>query len=252
MTDHDDIRSLLGVYALDAIDDPDELRAVELHLTGCAECRAEVDAHRSVTSAMAEAELEAPPDLWERIEGELDVVPAQRSQRLWSLTSLTSIAAVAAIAAAVGMGALWSEANGDVADLQDRVSELEAAVVQAEAALAQADPVELAVERARETGAAFEVTVSGDIGSGTAIVLANGQGWLTDLTYAQLGPSETYQLWAIQDGIVISAGVLGSHPGTVSFHVDADKLDGLVITVERAGGVASSENPAAAAWLADA
>lgn len=252
MTDHDDIRSLLGVYALDAIDDPDELRAVELHLTGCAECRAEVDSHRSVTSAMAEAELEAPPGLWGRIEGELAAEPAQHPRRLWNLTNLTSIAAVVAVAAAISMGALWSEANGDVSDLKDRVSELEAAVVQAEAALAQADPVELAVERAREAGAAFEVTVSGEIGSGTAIVLPDGQGWLTDLSYAQLGPAETYQLWAIQDGIVISAGVLGSHPGTVSFHVDADRLDGLVITIERAGGVVSSENPAAAAWLADA
>lgn len=252
MTDHDDIRSLLGVYALDAIDDPDELRAVELHLTGCAECRAEVDAHRSVTSAMAEAELQAPPGMWERIQGELDVQQAVRSRRPWNPTRLTSIAAVAAIAAAVAMGALWSEANGDVADLEDRITELEAAVVQAETALAQSDPAELAVERAREAGAAIEVTVSGDIGSGTAIVLPDGQGWLTDLSYAQLGPSETYQLWAIQDGIVISAGVLGSHPGTVSFHVDADRLDGLVITIERAGGVVSSENPAAAAWLADA
>ena len=259
MTDHDDIRSLLGVYALDAIDDPDELRSVELHLTGCAECRAEVDAHRSVTSAMAEAELEAPPGLWKRIEGELDVEPEQHARQWWSLANLTSIAAVAAVAAAVAMGALWSAANGDVADLEDRVGELEAAVAQAEAAqaqaeaaLAQADPAELAVERARTAGTAFEVTVSGEIGASTAIVLPDGQAWLTDVTYEPLDASETYQLWAIQDGAVISAGVLGSNPGTISFHVDADRLDGLVITIETAGGVVSSGNPAAAAWLADA
>ena len=252
MTDHDTIRGLLGVYALDAIDDPDELRNVELHLTGCAECRAEVDSHRSVTSAMAEAELEAPTGLWDRIEGELAVETGRPEPSRWHLYNLTSIAAIVAIAAAVGMGALWTAASGDVADLRDRVNDLEVAVAQAEAALDQADPSDLAIERARSAGTAFEVTVAGEIGTSTAVVLPDGQAWLTDVTYAPLDPSETYQLWAIQDGAVISAGVLGSDPGTISFHVDANRLDGLVITVEEAGGVVSSSNPAAAAWLADA
>ena len=252
MTDHDDIRSLLGVYALDAIDDPDELRSVELHLTECAECRAEVDSHRLVTSAMAEAELEAPAGLWSRIEEELDVESSQPGRRWFHLNNLTSIAAVVAVAASIGMAALWSSANGDVIDLRERVSELEAAVVQAEAAMDQTDPPALAVERARAAGTALEVTVGGDIGSSTAVVMPDGQAWLTDVTYEPLASSETYQLWAIQDGVVISAGVLGSDPRTVSFHVDATRLDGLVITIEDAGGVVSSANPAAAAWLADA
>ncbi len=252
MTDHDDIRSLLGVYALDAIDDPDELRSVELHLTGCAECRAEVDAHRSVTSAMAEAELQAPPGLWNRIEGGLVADSAGREQRWWHTTNLTSMAAIVAVAAAVGMGALWSAANGDVVDLRERIGELEAAVERAEAAIDQTNPSDLAIQRARSAGTALEVTVSGDIGSSTAIVQPDGQAWLTDVTYEPLDSSETYQLWAIQDGVVISAGVLGSAPGTVSFHIDASRLDGLVVTIETAGGVVSSGNPAAAAWLADA
>lgn len=255
MTDHDDIRILLGVYALDAIDDPDELRAVELHLTGCAECSAEVDAHRTVTSAMAQADLQAPPGLWNRIEGGLEVEatpqPASR-WRLHNISSITSIAAVAAIAAALGMGALWSAANGDVIDLRERISELEAAVERAEAAIEETDPVDLAIQRARSAGSALEVTITGDIGAGTAIVSSDGQGWLTDLTYEPLDASRTYQLWVIQDGAVISAGVLGSDPETVSFHIDAERLDGLVITIEEAGGVVSSANPAAAAWLADA
>ena len=142
--------------------------------------------------------------------------------------------------------------NDDVADLEDRITELEAAVAQAEADLDQADPAVLAVERARSAGTALEVNVAGEIGSGTAIVLPDGQAWLTDVTYEPLDPTETYQLWAIQDGAVISAGVLGAEPGTISFHVDASRLDGLVITIENAGGVVSSSNPAAAAWLADA
>ena len=252
MTDHDDIRSLLGVYALDAIDDPDELKSVELHLTECAECRAEVDAHRSVTTAMAGAELEAPPMLWNRIERGLEAETTQPLWKRWGLHNVTSIAAVAAIAAAIGLGALWSTADGEVTDLRERVNELETAVAEAEAAIAAADPSDLAIQRARSAGTALEVTVAGEIGGGTAIVMPNGQAWLTDVTYEPLDSSQTYQLWAIQDGTVISAGVLGSDPATVSFHIDADRLEGLVITVESAGGVVSSDQPAAAAWLADA
>lgn len=252
MTDHDDIRSLLGVYALDAIDDPDELRSVELHLTECAECRAEVDTHRSVTTAMAEAELQAPSGLWNKIERGLETETTQPLRARWGLHNITSIAAVVAIAAAIGLGALWSAANGEVSDLWDRVGELEDAVAQAEAAIAAADPADLAIQRARSAGTSLEVTIAGEIGSGTAIVLPDGQAWLTDVTYEPLDSSQTYQLWAIQDGTVISAGVLGSDPTTVSFHIDADRLEGLVITVEAAGGVVTSDNPAAAAWLADA
>lgn len=252
MTDHDTIRSLLGVYALDAIDDPDELRSVELHLTECADCRAEVDSHRSVTSALAEAELEAPPGLWGRIEGGLQPETVRPGRTRWHLHNITSIAAIAAIAATIGMGALWTSANGDVAELREQVSDLQAAVDRAETAIDETDPADLAIQRARSAGTAFEVTVGGEIGSSTAIVLPDGQAWLTDVSYDPLPSSQTYQLWAIQDGAVISAGVLGSDPGTISFHVDADRLGGLVITVEDAGGVVSSANPAAAAWLADA
>jgi hypothetical protein len=201
---------------------------------------------------MAEAELEAPAGLWERIESGLDVAAVEPMPRRWQILHLTSIAAIAAIAAAVGMGALWSSANADVTELQQRVSELEAAVEQAEAAIGTVDPASLAIERARAAGTALEVMLEGDIGTSLAVVLPDGQGWLTDVGYEALDPSKTYQLWAIQDGAVISAGVLGSAPGSISFHVDADRLDGLVITIEHAGGVVSSENPAAAAWIADA
>ena len=86
-----------------AIDDPDELRTVELHLTGCAECRAEVDAHRSVTAAMAEAELHAPPGLWARIEDGLEPEKPEPVVKWWQMQNVISIAAVTAVAAAIGL-----------------------------------------------------------------------------------------------------------------------------------------------------
>jgi hypothetical protein len=250
MTSHDDIRSLLGVYALDAIDDPDELATVETHLARCSECREEVDGHRSVAAVMAQAELTAPTGLWDRIGSELEPASAPSSSRWSGIQGITSMAAVVSVVAAVGMTVLWTQANRDVDDLRDRIGELQAAVDQAQLEL-ERDPVELAVERAAVSGAALEVTVGGDIGTSRAVVLPDGHGWLTDVEFAPLDSSQTYQLWAIQDGAVISAGVLGSSPGTVSFQIDASRLDGLVITVEEAGGVVSSSNPAAAAWLAE-
>lgn len=251
MSSHDDIRSLLGVYALDAIDDSDELAAVENHLARCAECREEVDGHRSVAAVMAQAELTAPAGLWDRIGSELEPAPARPSSRWTVIQGITSIAAAVSVVAAVGMAALWTQAGREADQLRTQVGELQASVDQALTEL-ERDPVELSVERAEAAGTALEVTLVGDIGTSRAVVLPDGHGWLTDVAFAPLDPSQTYQLWAILDGTVISAGVLGSSPGTVAFQIDATRLDGLVITVEKAGGVVSSSNPAAAAWLAEA
>lgn len=250
MMSHDELRGLLGVFALDAIDDPDELAEVEAHLALCEECRSEVDAHRSVTAAMADADLSAPSSLWGHIESELDTKATIHVTRRWPVHGLTTIAAAVAVVAAVGMTTLWADANGEVEELRNRVGELVANVEEAEAAL-ERDPIDLAVERARASDQAFEVTVGGVIGSSQAIVLPDGYAWLTNVSFEPLDDTQTYQLWAIQDGAVISAGILGPVPGTVAFHVDADRLDGLVITVETAGGVVSSSNGAAAAWLAE-
>lgn len=252
MRSHEEFRSLLGVFALDAIDDADERSAVEAHLARCPECRREVDEHRFVAGELAETELGAPEGLWNRIESELDdQVETPERSGWWPIHGLTSIAATVAVVAAIGMTALWADADSEVEGLRERISELEAGLEQAELTLSQ-DPFDLAVERARSQSDVFEVTIGGEIGSSQAVVLPDGRGWLTDVDFASLESTRTYQLWAIQDGTVISAGVFGSTPGTVAFHVDADLLDGLVITIEAAGGVVSSSNPAAAAWLADA
>ncbi len=249
MTTHDEIRNLLGVYALDAIDHADERAMVETHLARCDECREEVDDHRSVAAVMAQAELAAPTDLWNRIGSELESAQSRRRPR-WSLIQgMTSIAAVVSIAAAVGLTVLWTQASRETEQLRDQIAELQAGIDQARSEL-QRDPIELAADRAAASGTALEVTVGGDIGTSRAVVLPDGHGWLTNVEFAPLDPSQTYQLWAIQDGTVISAGILGSSPGTVAFQIDASKLEGLVITVEDAGGVVSSSNPAAAAWLA--
>ncbi len=56
---NDDIHSLVGAYAVDAVDDAERAR-FEAHLATCAECRAEVDSLRAAASCVA-ALADTPP-----------------------------------------------------------------------------------------------------------------------------------------------------------------------------------------------
>lgn len=76
---HDELRELLGAYALDAVD-ADEAVAVEEHLAGCPQCRAEVEQHRSVAALLGNAGATAPAGLWDRIAASLDE-PEQSTAR---------------------------------------------------------------------------------------------------------------------------------------------------------------------------
>ncbi len=67
----------------------------------------------------------------------------------------------------------------------------------------------------------------------------------------QLAEDRTYQLWAIVDDRVISAGVMGSDPGVSPFQV-VGSLAGLALTEEIAGGVVTSQEQPVALWLAEA
>ena len=75
MTDidrHEEIESLLGAYALDAVT-PDERVLVEEHVEGCPRCRAELDAFMEVAAALGNSVDPVPHELWDRIAGQLDL-----------------------------------------------------------------------------------------------------------------------------------------------------------------------------------
>lgn len=64
-TSHGELRSLLAVYALGAVDD-DEFRIVSAHLAECGECRQEL--RRLQETILRLVSGEAPsPEVWERI-----------------------------------------------------------------------------------------------------------------------------------------------------------------------------------------
>jgi anti-sigma factor RsiW len=68
---HDEIRELLGVYALDAVD-PETAALVEQHLEGCVRCATEVSQHHEVAGLLANSGGPSPAGLWDGIASQLD------------------------------------------------------------------------------------------------------------------------------------------------------------------------------------
>jgi anti-sigma-K factor RskA len=235
---HEEIRELLGAYALDAVAD-DERQAIEDHLSTCPECRAEIEEHRSTAAMLAAAGAPAPAGLWDRIasaiqsSGVVDFHATGEAVREARRPGVVGRwAAVAAAAAAVlaiaGLGLKVVE--------QDRVLDRLVATSE-ERGLVQAANAALLDPRASRITLASEdrgVVVE-------AVLLPNGTGYLVRNNLGPLPAGRTYQLWAVDEGIPISIGVLGRDPGVVAFSVDP-RVGGLAITAETSGGVVSTEN----------
>ncbi len=259
MTQHDDytdIEELLGVYALDAADAP-ERHLVEQHLLVCEVCRVELSQHRTVLAALS-ADMEPAPDrIWARIAGTLDaqqpgpanIIPLKRVSGITGFKPLHWAAGVAAAMAVVLGGAVFTQAN-QINDLNIRVAAQEQEIT-ALASVPAGNPLEQAVTVALDDPGAqvATLTAEGTSGAMLIVVLPDGTGYVYQSTLEQLPDGLTYQLWAVIDDRVISAGVLGNRPNIVPFHIDPEGLQGLVITREVSGGVAQSEAEPVVSWF---
>jgi anti-sigma-K factor RskA len=252
MNGHDELMSLLGAYALDAIDD-DERRAVEEHLAGCAECRAEVARHLEVAAALGTTvAAAAPDDLWAAIQDHIDGGPAvapaspplpglgdrpvttepppsaptapvvdlaaRRSRPTAWIAGLAVAAAVIVVLAAVVVS--LSRTN---ADLEQQVA---APALEEVATAAMQDPANQVIPLASDTTTA----------TATAVVTPSGDGYLLSSSLEPLPTDRTYQLWNIGDAGPVSLGVLGSQVDASAFHLQGP-VGTLAITAEQAGGV---------------
>lgn len=247
---HVELQSLLGVYALDALDD-DERVQVDQHLATCPKCRAEVVEHGETASLLAHAGGPAPEGLWDRIAAELEeppepvpaplmALPAEplptapdhargRSRRRWARVGV----AVTGVAAAAVIGVLgWRVVEQDRKLDDMEVAMGEDAVARA-AGAAMADPGARQADLMKTTGEMAAV----------AVVKPNGEGYLLADALTPLPAELTYQLWGVvPDGRIVSLGVLGGEPGVMALRVP-ESVEVLVITEEPAGGVAVSESP---------
>ncbi|MBT8215807.1 MAG: anti-sigma factor, partial [Acidimicrobiia bacterium] len=260
--DHSEVVELLGAYALNAVDS-DESGPIGAHVDACVECAEELRQHLQVAALLSASELFAPAPIWDSIADELTDNGSPTSQptsepaspaptgaeviplRTRWLGPLAVAAAFALLAGAVVVQSVrLSTATSDLNTAQAAVSDLTEAL--AEPALASAAQQALADPQARQV-----MLGSQSSGSNAIIVLMpDGTGYLAEHSLQPLPADRTYQLWAIIDGKVISAGILGPNPGVVPFHIDPEGFEGFAITEEVVGGVESSQNDPVVAWVA--
>lgn len=261
-----DIDALLGVYALDAIDDVAERSAVEAWLARSPAARREVDELREAASMLAQTTFDPPAALWARIEMGLGGAPApdlavpplrtppvvgHRARRAapgrvprrrsW----LVGIAAALAILVAAGVGVVLGR---EVSDQEARIDRLAAGVEDdgmEEAAFAAAvQPGARAAEMESSSGA---------VGA-KVVATADGHGYLMVDHLPRLPAGRTYQLWALMGeepgSAVVSVGVLGRAPAVVAFTTDPEVM-GFAITEEAAPGATTRSQPMMLeGWLA--
>jgi anti-sigma factor RsiW len=230
---YDDTASLLGAYALDAVTDA-ERRSVERAVAAEPTLQTELDDLLRTMAALDEdlaGPGEAPPPgVWRAISREIDagapvvpLRPASRARR-W----IPAVAGAAAVALVAVLGIQTFLQRSEIADLRN-------------------DPLAVAAEEAAARPGSATVTLSGDV-TAEVVLGADGIGYVLAVDLPGLGADETYQLWAIVGERVISAGVLGADPGISPFQVSGT-VAGFALTVERAGGVVSSEQQPVAIGL---
>ena len=237
---HDELQSLLGAYALDAVED-DEARAVERHLQECPRCRAEVANHRETAALMASVGAEAPAGVWDRISAALSDDPQEataldplrrrpRGRRRLPMRVRVAAALGAAVAAAV---AVLSVAT---VRLDHRVGTLRRTILASPAAQAATaaliDPLHRDV---RLTSA------DGRLAAQVALRLT-GEAYLVDTDLPVLDRGRTYQMWGLAGGRIVSLGLLGATPVFAAFRVE-DTVTQLMVTSEPAGGVPAPDSP---------
>jgi anti-sigma-K factor RskA len=231
-----DVHTLIGTYALDALDD-DERAAFEQHLTECEPCREEVAGLRRTAVRLADAEAVVPPprmrrQVLQRIGATPQVRDAPGTPHRWGSGSARPrsrgwLAAAAVLAViSVGLGGLaWS---------QYRAAEDARRTTQAITRIL-ADPNARSVSRSLPGGASAK------------LVVADGRGVLAGDALPALADDRTYQVWIIRGPRISSAGLGPSGPdaaGSWSRLVDGVQPgDVVAVSVEPSGGSAQPTTP---------
>jgi anti-sigma factor RsiW len=217
---HEDFHELTAAYALDALDEHDEL-AYEEHLRGCPQCREDLAAVQDTAGLLAYGTVAQapPPALRERI---LDQARSERAnvipiRRHWALPAAASVAAVAATAA-IGLGIWASSLRSDLNGEREARTGLEQVVS------VISDP-----ESER---------VSASVGSGTLVVSPTGAAALILSSLAPAPSGKTYEIWVAEDGIPKPAGLFqtGGDRTHVALTRSVPKGATVLITLEPAGG----------------
>lgn len=237
MSEHDDVRALLGAYALDAVDD-DERRAVEDLVAVDPEAARELADLRAVAARLGAAVEAEPPagardavlaaisatpqdahDTASRIAA--DAPPSVASPVAERPTPRRGPARWYALAAAVAVGA----AVPGVLLVQQVNHTRQVQAEQQQVADLLTDPSAVLVHQ--DVAGAGAVTA----------ILTDTRAVFTAENLPAPDDDRVYQLWVVREGQPRSAGVMTDDDGTVrQFADDFAPGDALAVTVEPAGG----------------
>ncbi|MET0415626.1 MAG: anti-sigma factor [Actinoplanes sp.] len=236
-----DIHTLIGAYALDAVDDL-ERAAFERHLRDCDTCRAESDELRETTARLADAAWSVPPprlrqDVLTRVAQTRQLPPAapvakpQRSTGRWRLMTAGAAVVVAAAGAGTAVYAVQEQRVREVRVVAEAARANEARV---RAVLAAPD---LVVHEEEVTGGGRVTVASSRLRAAGVIMLAPA---------AAPAGGRVYQLWTIRPGVApVSAGD-ALDPGQTAALRLVDGLPGATdvgVTVEPPNGSATPTLP---------
>lgn len=234
---NDDIHTLSGAYAVDAVDDLERVR-FEKHLSACAECRAEVDSLRSAAGQLGHlAEVTPPARLREQVlrdiakvrplapqataEAAARIETTRQSLRETGKRPRRFPTWLAAAAAVIVIG------GGATAVVAERHNQVQSQTV-AERVLA--DPNASRKTQSFPGGASAEVVASKSLGK--AVLVTHG---------LQNPPSgKVYQAWLQHGESFSSAGIMPSRADqTILLDGDSASANAVGITVEPEGGSSS-------------
>jgi hypothetical protein len=233
---HEELRSLLAPYALDALDE-DETQLLRAHLKVCSQCSREVEEYLEIAAKLASSPVPAPLELWEKIAAQIDgpalpaaaphLIPISRPSRMprWRSSSrqLVTVFASAAASVIIVLGILVAHLSGQVSSL--RSVGTSSATLSAVASSVLTNPSTVIYHLASKNG-----TLLADVA-----VDAHHSAYVIPRHLRSLPSSETYQLWAVSHGSVISLGVLGDHPKLFWCNI-VPQMTSILVNIEPAGG----------------
>ncbi|HVL82411.1 MAG TPA: anti-sigma factor [Actinomycetota bacterium] len=207
MRTHDEVRTLLGAYALNAVS-PAERVKVARHLEECEDCahEAEVLEDTAAELAVLPDTPSFPEDLMDRI---MDSVPRSRIVAAPLVRTLAAVAAVALLAVGI-MG---------VAFMRERSRDAEFAAL---------------VARAQQQ-VTFES--SGEFPARGRLYIADDRVALALDEVPDPGADRAYQLWTLTDGTPVPMETFRPRGGRVAVVMDMPRRgDAFAVTVEPARG----------------
>jgi len=211
---HEEIRELLGAYALEAVDDR-ERAIIETHLETCESCRVELEDHRRLAETMRRHAARMSPLASVEANGSAKTdggVPRSRLAHRWRFPVAMTIVLIL-------LGGLF--AQGEI-----RFNELQAGMERVEllerAQLATTDPAAIVTTLRTPRNEPVLTVVSRAVG---------GDSYAMNSTLPPLPKGQSYQLWRSERGGEVPAVALGRQPDAVTFSLPSG-VTGFVLTVE--------------------